>query len=109
MTTALIACNLYSIHCHYIAHHVSASRTYSAALQMCKRKIYILLSCLAAYSSWARIDTQAAYDPRRVFRFNLPRIDVGPKAREVGTYISGALVRLHSDCTNSSSRSPTSS
>ncbi|BEJ16179.1 hypothetical protein CspHIS471_0507840 [Cutaneotrichosporon sp. HIS471] len=34
---------------------------------------------------------RATYDPRRVFRFSLPKIDIGPKAREVGTYISGAL------------------
>ncbi|KAL1407421.1 Vacuolar protein sorting-associated protein 68 [Vanrija albida] len=34
---------------------------------------------------------RAQYDPRNVFRFSLPRIEVGPKAREVGTYISGAL------------------
>lgn len=35
----------------------------------------------------------SAYDPRRVFRFNLPHFEVGPKARSVGTYLSGGLVR----------------
>jgi hypothetical protein len=37
-------------------------------------------------------DMQASYDPRRVFRFSLPDIQVGPKTRAVGTYISGGLV-----------------
>lgn len=25
--------------------------------------------------------------------FNLPRLDLGPRSRDVGTYLSGALVR----------------
>ena len=37
-------------------------------------------------------DVQASYDPRRVFRFSLPDIQVGPKTRAVGTYLSGGLV-----------------
>ncbi|KAL7422085.1 Vacuolar protein sorting-associated protein 68 [Cryptotrichosporon argae] len=37
---------------------------------------------------------RATYDPRRVFRFSLPRLELGPKAREVGTYLSGALFTL---------------
>ncbi|RSH83302.1 uncharacterized protein EHS24_006977 [Apiotrichum porosum] len=34
---------------------------------------------------------RSQYDPRSVFRFNLPKLDVGPKVRQVGTYLSGAL------------------
>lgn len=34
----------------------------------------------------------SAYDPRRVFRFNVPHFEIGPKARSVGTYLSGGLV-----------------
>lgn len=37
----------------------------------------------------------SAYDPRRVFRFNLPHFEIGPKARSVGTYLSGGLVRYN--------------
>lgn len=41
------------------------------------------------------IMTQASYDPRRVFRFSLPDIQVGPKTRAIGTYLSGGLVSPH--------------
>ncbi|WVN88954.1 uncharacterized protein L203_104169 [Cryptococcus depauperatus CBS 7841] len=36
----------------------------------------------------------SAYDPRRVFRFNLPHFELGPKSRAVGTYLSGGLFAL---------------
>ncbi|WWD01744.1 hypothetical protein V866_008690 [Kwoniella sp. B9012] len=36
----------------------------------------------------------ASYDPRRVFRFSLPRFEVGPKVRSIGTYLSGGLFAL---------------
>ncbi|AFR93008.1 hypothetical protein J008_00881 [Cryptococcus neoformans] len=36
----------------------------------------------------------SAYDPRRVFRFNVPHFEIGPKARSVGTYLSGGLFAL---------------
>jgi hypothetical protein len=35
---------------------------------------------------------KASYDPRRVFRFNLPKFDIGPKTRAIGTYAAGGLV-----------------
>ncbi|KAK1924615.1 hypothetical protein DB88DRAFT_472006 [Papiliotrema laurentii] len=37
---------------------------------------------------------RASYDPRRVFRFSLPEIQVGPKTRAVGTYLAGGLFAL---------------
>ncbi|KAK4683684.1 hypothetical protein P7C73_g6546, partial [Tremellales sp. Uapishka_1] len=37
---------------------------------------------------------RATLDPRRVFRFALPTIEVGPKSREIGTYLSGGLFAL---------------
>lgn len=37
---------------------------------------------------------RSSYDPRRVFYLNLPKIELGPKTREIGTYISGGLVSL---------------
>ncbi|ORY32086.1 hypothetical protein BCR39DRAFT_524110 [Naematelia encephala] len=36
----------------------------------------------------------ASYDPRRVFRFSLPKFEVGPKTRAIGTYLSGGLFAL---------------
>jgi hypothetical protein len=35
---------------------------------------------------------KASYDPRRVFRFDLPKFEVGPRTRAIGTYLSGGLV-----------------
>ena len=40
----------------------------------------------------AHTTSQATYDPRRVFRFSLPRLEIGPKTRSIGTYLSGGLV-----------------
>ncbi|EIW70263.1 hypothetical protein M231_02769 [Tremella mesenterica] len=37
---------------------------------------------------------RATYDPRRVFRFSLPSFEVGPRVRQVGTYLSGGLFAL---------------
>ncbi|WWD15653.1 hypothetical protein CI109_100075 [Kwoniella shandongensis] len=37
---------------------------------------------------------RSQYDPRRVFRFSLPHIEVGPKTRSIGTYLSGGLFAL---------------
>lgn len=37
---------------------------------------------------------RAPYDPRRVFRFNLPQFSLGGKGRDIGTYIAGGLVSL---------------
>ncbi|KAI9638468.1 uncharacterized protein MKK02DRAFT_36185 [Dioszegia hungarica] len=37
---------------------------------------------------------RAQYDPRRVFRFSLPKFEVGPKTRSAGTYLSGGLFAL---------------
>ncbi|GFZ46417.1 hypothetical protein JCM24511_04664 [Saitozyma sp. JCM 24511] len=37
---------------------------------------------------------RATYDPRRVFRFSLPKFEVGPKTRSIGTYLSGGLFAL---------------
>ncbi|RSH82726.1 uncharacterized protein EHS24_007720 [Apiotrichum porosum] len=37
---------------------------------------------------------RAPYDPRGVFRINLPHFEIGPRARAVGTYISGTLFTL---------------
>lgn len=34
----------------------------------------------------------SSYDPRRIFRFQLPKFNVGSKGREIGTYIAGGLV-----------------
>ncbi|WVQ77956.1 hypothetical protein IAT38_000036 [Cryptococcus sp. DSM 104549] len=36
----------------------------------------------------------SAYDPRRVFRFNFPQFEIGPKTRAIGTYLSGGLFAL---------------
>ncbi|TYJ51451.1 hypothetical protein B9479_007974 [Cryptococcus floricola] len=36
----------------------------------------------------------SAYDPRRVFRFNLPTFEVGPRTRSIGTYVSGGIFAL---------------
>ncbi|GHJ84377.1 hypothetical protein NliqN6_0779 [Naganishia liquefaciens] len=33
----------------------------------------------------------SSYDPRRIFRFQLPKFNVGSKGREIGTYIAGGL------------------
>lgn len=39
-----------------------------------------------------------SYDPRRVFRFNLPQFfHLGSKGREIGTYVAGGLVSNDDD------------
>lgn len=35
---------------------------------------------------------RSTYDPRRIFVFNLPRLNLGGKGREIGTYIAGGIV-----------------
>ena len=45
-----------------------------------------------------KLTDQASYDPRRVFRFALPDIHVGPKTRSIGTYLSGGLVSIRPAC-----------
>jgi hypothetical protein len=37
------------------------------------------------------------YDPRRLFLFNFPKLNLGGKGREIGTYIAGGLVRSHTN------------
>jgi hypothetical protein len=36
---------------------------------------------------------RGTYDPRRVCLVSFPKIDLGPRKREWGVYLSGALVR----------------
>jgi hypothetical protein len=36
---------------------------------------------------------RSSYDPRRIFLFNLPKLNLGGKGREIGTYLAGGLVR----------------
>lgn len=50
-----------------------------------------------------KLTDQASYDPRRVFRFALPDIHVGPKTRSIGTYLSGGLVSVRPACHRSGS------
>ena len=37
---------------------------------------------------------RSSYDPRRIFLFNLPKLNLGGKGRDIGTYIAGGLVSL---------------
>ncbi|KAL7413876.1 hypothetical protein BDY24DRAFT_388420 [Mrakia frigida] len=37
---------------------------------------------------------RAAYDPRRVFLFDFPKLSLGPKKREIGVYLSGAFFAI---------------
>ncbi|KAH8088031.1 hypothetical protein HD553DRAFT_307144 [Filobasidium floriforme] len=34
---------------------------------------------------------RSSYDPRRIFLFNLPKLNLGGKGREIGTYLAGGL------------------
>lgn len=37
---------------------------------------------------------RSSYDPRRIFLFNLPKLNLGGKGRDIGTYLAGGLVSL---------------